>query len=205
MIRVKVCGLTRIEDAHAAADAGVHAIGLVFVGKSSRAVSIEQARAIARSLPPFVLRVGLFMNAARSDIAAVLDHVPLDQLQFHGLETPEFCSGFGRPWIKALAPAPDRPIDPEVWREADALLLDAHAGDTMGGSGARLDWSTLPTLPRPWILAGGLAPDNVADACRRARPDAVDVSSGVETRPGIKSDRLIMDFINAVNEVSTHG
>ncbi|AKS42411.1 phosphoribosylanthranilate isomerase [Wenzhouxiangella marina] len=205
MIRVKVCGLTRVEDALAASHAGAHAIGLVFVERSPRCVTIEQAREIARALPPFVVRVGLFMNASAEAVQGVIDQLPLEQLQFHGNESPDFCASFQRPWIKALAPGAEPAPDYRAWAGADALLLDAHAGSTMGGSGQRFDWSTIPDLPRPWILAGGLDPDNVAEACRRTRPEAVDVSSGVETRPGIKSDRLIRAFINAVNEVSQHG
>ncbi len=204
-IRIKICGLTRVEDAIAAARAGVDAIGLVFVPRSSRCIDPDQARAIARALPPFVTRVGLFMNAPAADVSAILERVPVDVLQFHGHETPAFCDQFGRPWIKALTLDAARTQDMTLWEKADALLIDAHAGSDMGGSGQSVDWTRVPDLPRPWILAGGLNPGNVARACQEASPAAVDVSSGVETRPGIKSDRLMEQFIQATLEVVTNG
>jgi len=204
-IRIKICGLTRVDDAMAAARAGVDAIGLVFVPRSSRCIDHDRAMAIARALPPFVTRVGLFMNAPAADISAILERVPVDVLQFHGHETPAFCHQFGRPWIKALTLDAARTQDMTLWEKADALLIDAHAGSDMGGSGQSVDWTRIPDLPRPWILAGGLNPGNVARACREASPAAVDVSSGVETRPGIKSDRLMKQFIQATLEVVTNG
>lgn len=197
-IRVKICGITRIADALAAADAGADAIGLVFVARSPRCIDVDQARAICRALPPFVTRVGLFMDAAPEAVEQVLEQVPLDWLQFHGREDQEFCRRFGRPWMKALAMGGVRPDDPADYALADALLLDAHAPGQSGGSGDVFDWSKVPELARPWVLAGGLNAGNVAAACARLRPDAVDVSSGVESRPGIKSDKLIHDFIKAV-------
>lgn len=198
MIRVKICGITRIEDARAAADSGADAIGLVFVERSPRFVDIERAHAICRVLPPFIGRVGLFMNAPAEQVGRVLDRVPLDWLQFHGDERADFCSQFARPWIKAIAMGAGEPSDMAAFEGADALLLDSHGGGTMGGSGETFDWSRVPKLSRPWILAGGLSPDNVGQACRELRPDAVDVSSGVEVRPGVKSDKLMDEFIKAV-------
>lgn len=198
MIRVKICGITREKDALSAAEAGADAIGLVFAEKSSRRIDRAQARAICRILPPFVTRVGLFMDAPAETVRATLEQVPLDWLQFHGRESQDFCRQFGRPWMKALAMGGDRPDDPADFALADALLLDAHAPGQAGGSGARFDWSRLPRLERPWVLAGGLNPANVGEACERLKPGAVDVSSGVEVRPGIKSDKLIRDFIKAV-------
>lgn len=196
-MRVKICGITRRRDAMAAAAAGADAIGLVFVQRSPRAVSIEQARAICHALPPFVARIGLFMDAPADQVRQVLAQVPLDWLQFHGQESAEFCAAFQRPWIRALAMGGDEPVPIERHAAADYLLLDAHRPGTMGGSGETFDWGRVPKLDRPWILAGGLTPANVADACRRLGPDAVDVSSGVELSPGIKSDKLIIDFIKA--------
>ena len=198
MIRIKICGITRVEDALAAAEAGADAIGLVFVDGTPRQVELDQARRIALSLPPFITRVGLFMDAEADRVKDVLKWVPLDVLQFHGRESQRFCRRFGRPWMKALAMGGDTPDDPGSYDEADALLLDAHAPGQAGGSGETFDWSRVPDLGQRWVLAGGLNPDNVGEACRVLRPPAVDVSSGVESSPGVKSDKLIRDFIKAV-------
>ncbi len=197
-IRVKICGLTSVDDARAAAQAGADAVGLVFVARSARCVDIPTARALADSLPPFINRVGLFMNHQPDEIENVLAHVPLDTLQFHGDEPPEFCARFNRPWIKALAMSDEQEPDWDGWRSAQALLLDSHGGGTLGGSGHRFDWSRVPRLDRFWILAGGLTPGNVAEACQQLQPDAVDVSSGVEKSPGIKDHRLMQEFIKVV-------
>ncbi|TVQ35222.1 MAG: phosphoribosylanthranilate isomerase [Wenzhouxiangella sp.] len=197
MIRVKICGITRIEDALAAAEAGVDAIGLVFVKRSSRCVSLDDAAEICAALPPFVNRVGLFMDQPEAEVWAGLDRVRLDWLQFHGAESEDYCARFGRPWIKAIAMA-DSDAAWEQHRHADALLLDSHASGELGGSGKRFDWERVPRLGRPWILAGGLDPGNVAQACRQLKPAGVDVSSGVEIRPGIKDGKLMKRFIEAV-------
>lgn len=197
MTRIKICGVTTVADAMAAASAGADAIGLVFVARSARCVDLSTARQIARSLPPFVNRVGLFMDHAMDDIERVLTSVPLDTLQFHGSETPSACAAFGHPWIKALAMGDDHLPDWDCWHDAQALLLDSHGGGKLGGSGQRFDWARVPALERPWILAGGLDPHNVAQACRELKPDAVDVSSGVEKSPGIKDHRLMQNFIKA--------
>ncbi|QOC23573.1 phosphoribosylanthranilate isomerase [Wenzhouxiangella sp. AB-CW3] len=198
MTRIKICGMTRSEDALAAARSGVDAIGLVFVPASPRNVDIESARAICRTLPPFVSRVGLFMDAGAGQIRQVLDEVGLDWLQFHGGEESDFCRQFGRPWIKAVAMGAGGAPDVAAFESADALLLDSHGAGGMGGSGKTFDWNRVPRISRPWVLAGGLHPGNVAEACRRLKPDAVDVSSGVEVRPGVKSDKLMDQFIKAV-------
>jgi phosphoribosylanthranilate isomerase len=198
MIRVKICGITRVEDALAAARAGADAIGLVFVERSPRHVDVETARTICRALPPFVNRVGLFMDAETEQVRQVLTEVPLDWLQFHGREDAAFCRQFGRPWIKALAMGGTAAVDHSAFDAADALLLDSHGVGAMGGSGETFDWTRVPNMQRPWVLAGGLHPDNVAEACRQLKPDAVDVSSGVEVRPGVKSDKLMDQFIKAV-------
>ncbi len=198
MTRVKICGITSIEDAVAAERAGADAIGLVFVQASKRAVSVEQAQAICRALGPFVNRIGLFMNAAADEVEHVLAKVPIDTLQFHGSESASFCQGLGRPWIKALAMGGDERPDWRAFSEADALLLDSHGGGKLGGSGETFDWEQVPSIDRPWILAGGLAPSNVAEACNKLKPDAVDVSSGVEIQPGIKDHKAMDAFIKAV-------
>ncbi len=198
MTRVKICGIARVEDALAAAAAGTDAIGLVFVERSPRHVDVETARTICRGLPPFVSRVGLFMDAEAEQVWQVLDEVPLDWLQFHGDEQSAFCRQFGRPWIKALAMGGNAAVDLSAFEAADALLLDSHGVGAMGGSGETFDWTRVPNIQRPWVLAGGLHPDNVTEACRQLKPDAVDVSSGVEVRPGVKSDKLMDQFIKAV-------
>lgn len=198
MIRVKICGITRVEDALAAAAAGADAIGLVFAERSPRCLDFEAARAICRALPPFITRVGLFMDAPAETVESTLDQVPLDWLQFHGREGQDFCRQFGRPWMKALAMGGESPDDPADFNLADAVLLDAHAPGQAGGSGEAFDWERVPRMKRSWVLAGGLNPGNVGEACARLRPAAVDVSSGVEVRPGVKSDKLIHDFIKAV-------
>ncbi len=198
MIRIKICGVTTIEDAQAAADAGADAIGLVFVAGSKRGIDPTQARNICLRLPPFVSRVGLFMDHSAEQVNSVLSRVPLDTLQFHGSETAAQCALFGRPWIKAMAMGGEESPDWNAWQDAQALLLDSHGGGKLGGSGKRFDWSRVPALSRPWILAGGLNPHNVAGACRQLRPDAVDVSSGVEKSPGIKDHKLMHEFIKAV-------
>ena len=202
--RVKICGITRIEDALAAAEAGADAIGLVFEPKSPRAVKPEQAQIIARALPPFITVVGLFVNAAADTVDTILKRVPLDLLQFHGDETPEQCRRHHRPYIKAIHMRDDLNLKENARRYADAqgLLLDT-ATDVAGGSGRSFDWSRVPSgLGKPVILVGGLTPENVAEAVRTVRPFAVDVSSGVEQSKGIKDAAKITAFIKAVREAT---
>lgn len=198
--RVKICGITRTEDASAAAEAGTDAIGLVFVGKSPRAVEPDAARAIVDALPALVSAVGLFMDAEPEFVRAVLDAVPLNALQFHGEEPANYCRSFGRPYIKALPMASPGSVEYSDWPDASALLLDAHAAGGMGGSGRTLDWAALTAPSRPWILAGGLNPDNVSEAVRLLHPPAIDVSSGVESAPGIKSGNLINRLMRGIDD-----
>ncbi len=196
--RVKICGITRVEDALAAARAGADAIGLVFAEQSPRCLSLDQAAAIVRALPPFVSVVGLFVNAARSRIDEVLSRVALDLLQFHGAETPEQCRLYRRPYIKAISMKPDvnLPSLEALYADAAGLLLDSDHPTLAGGSGAHFDWTRVPRdLTKPVILAGGLTPANVTAAVRSVRPYAVDVSSGVEQSKGIKDAAKIADFI----------
>lgn len=199
MIPAKVCGITRAEDAAAAADAGFHAIGLVFVAASKRYLPPGQAGDIAAALPPFVGRVGLFMDPSVDEVESVLKAAPLNWLQFHGSESEGFCSQFGLPWIKAIAMGGSKVQDSAAYPGADALLLDSHVAGEQGGSGETFDWSSVPELKQPWILAGGLNPGNVAAAVKALGPAAVDVSSGVEVRPGIKDVNLMKEFMKAVN------
>lgn len=203
--RVKICGLTRIEDVQAAARLGADALGLVFHPPSPRAVTPAQAVLLARAVPPFVTLVGLFVNASRDRIAEVLTQVPIALLQFHGDETPADCVGHGRPWIKALPMRPDLDVGAlhAAYREAGAagLLLDAYRPGLPGGTGERFDWARIPPdLARTIILAGGLTPDNVAQAVRQVRPYAVDVSGGVEQAPGLKDPARMGAFIRAARE-----
>ncbi len=203
--RVKICGITRHEDALEAARLGADAIGLVFYAPSVRAVGIAQAQDIVRGLPAFVTVVGLFVNATADEIRAVLTQVRLDTLQFHGDETPEQCRAYARPYIKAVSMrvGVDLRACARDYADSAALLLDTHDERTPGGTGQTFDWSRIPGgLDKALILAGGLTPDNVAQAVRQVRPYAVDVSGGVETAKGIKSHQKMAQFINEVNHVS---
>ncbi|MCW5626138.1 MAG: phosphoribosylanthranilate isomerase [Burkholderiales bacterium] len=195
--RVKICGITRLEDAIVAAEAGADAVGFVFA-TSARRVTAERAAEIVAKLPPFVTTVGLFVDPGAEDVEAVLREVPLDLLQFHGAEVPAFCAGFGRPWIKALAVAPGVDLLQSAARFSGArgLLLDAFVPGAHGGTGVTADWHAIPaSLPLPIVLAGGLTPGNVADAIRAVRPWAVDVSSGVEREKGIKDHDKLRAFM----------
>jgi len=200
-VRSKICGITRIEDALAAAEAGADAIGLVFYAKSPRAVSVQQARAIIAALPPFVTSVGLFVDASRCELSEILDAVPLDLLQFHGNETPADCDGYHRPYIKALRVklGDDIAAQAALYSKASGILLDAFVEGVPGGTGEPFDWSLVPqSLSKPLILAGGLTPQNVQAAIAQVRPYAVDVSGGVEAAKGIKDAKKIQAFINEV-------
>ncbi|MBD8575711.1 phosphoribosylanthranilate isomerase [Pseudomonas syringae] len=200
-VRSKICGITCIEDALAAVEAGADAIGLVFYPPSPRAVNVLQARAIIAALPPFVTTVGLFVNASRCELNETLEAVALDLLQFHGDETPEQCEGYHRPFIKALRvrPGDDIAAACQVYARASGLLLDAYVPGVPGGTGEAFDWGLIPEgLAKPVILAGGLTPDNVARAIAQVRPYAVDVSGGVELRKGIKNHDKMRAFMRAV-------
>ncbi|MDZ3825822.1 phosphoribosylanthranilate isomerase [Pseudomonas monsensis] len=202
-VRSKICGITRIEDALAAVEAGADAIGFVFYAKSPRAVSVQQARAIIRAMPPFVTTVGLFVNASRCELGEILDAVPLDLLQFHGDESAEACEEWRRPYIKALRVKAGDDIAAAVaaYPGASGVLLDTYVEGVPGGTGEAFDWSLIPPdLSKPLILAGGLTPENVADAVARVRPYAVDVSGGVEASKGIKDHAKIRAFIAAARK-----
>ncbi|MBC3423958.1 MULTISPECIES: phosphoribosylanthranilate isomerase [unclassified Pseudomonas] len=200
-VRTKICGITRIEDALAAVEAGADAIGFVFYAKSPRAVDVRQARAIIEQLPPFVTTVGLFVNASRCELNEILEVVPLDLLQFHGDETPADCGGYHRPWIKALRVRPGDDIEAacQQYSGARGILLDTYVAGVPGGTGEAFDWSLVPKrLSKPIILAGGLSADNVGQAIAQVRPYAVDVSGGVEQAKGIKDASKIEAFMRAV-------
>lgn len=199
-VRIKFCGLTRADDAATAARLGADAIGMVFYPRSSRAVTLEQARAVIDALPAFVTVAALFLDPERDAVERVLRTLPIDLLQFHGDESPAFCESFERPYIKALPMADDVDLNAAArdYRHARALLLDAHARGESGGQGRTFDWRRIE-LPLPVVLAGGLGPDNVGRAIETVRPWAVDVSSGVESGPGIKSHERMAAFVAEVN------
>lgn len=204
-VRVKICGITRAEDLHAACDAGADALGFVFYEKSPRHLAISSAAALLRELPPFVQSVGLFVNAAPAFIEEVLEAAPLDLLQFHGDEAPAECARYGLPYIKAVRVNQDTDLlkCAADFDAARGLLLDAFVPGVPGGTGERFDWGLIPAnLPKPVILSGGLTPDNVAEAVQRVRPWAVDVSSGVEASRGIKDAHKIARFIAKAKEAS---
>jgi phosphoribosylanthranilate isomerase len=203
-IRVKFCGITRCEDAAHAVRLGADAIGLVFYPRSPRAVNLQQACQIVRELPPFVTVVGLFVNATSSYIQEVLDTVPIDNLQFHGDESPEECSRYHRPYIKAIrmAEGADLPQLAHTYGNASALLLDTYQIGVPGGTGQMFDWDRIPEgLPKAIVLAGGLTPENVTQAVMKVRPYAVDVSGGVEQTKGVKDAAKMAAFMRGVYSV----
>jgi phosphoribosylanthranilate isomerase len=199
--RIKICGITREEDALAAATSGADAIGLVFYSASPRAVTVDRAAALVAVIPPFVSVVALFVDEPAASIERILHSVPIDLIQFHGDEPAEFCQQFNRPWIKALRVRPSVDITNECrkYRGARGVLLDSWQPGVPGGTGTSFDWKLAPAgLPLPVVLAGGLDEHNVGDAIRTLRPAAVDVSGGVESAPGIKDAGRIQRFIAAV-------
>jgi phosphoribosylanthranilate isomerase len=207
--RIKICGITRVDDALAAAHAGADAIGLNFWAGTPRRVAVERARAIVAALPPMVTTVGLFVDPTAAEVRAVLDALPLAALQFHGREDAAFCRAFGRPYLKAIAVGGEDPLLESLspYSDAAGVLLDAPpSGGLPGGTGRTFDWDRVPArLPLPLVLSGGLTADNVGEAIRRTRPWAVDVSSGVEAldaagapQKGIKDAARIAAFVAEV-------
>ena len=204
--RVKICGITSIEDAHNVAAAGADAIGFVFYEKSTRYVTPEQAAEISNSLPPFLSSVALFMNADAEQVNDTLSKVNLDLLQFHGTESPEFCRSFNKPYIKAVGidGLQDFIAYADQYHDALGILIDSHALGEAGGTGKTFNWQLLPkNYSKPIILAGGLNPDNVAEAIHQTSVYAVDLSGGVESSPGIKSKAKIDALMLAVRH-ATH-
>ena len=201
-IRVKICGITRVEDALSAVNAGADAIGLVFYTPSPRSVSIAQAHAIVNVMPPFVSVVGLFVNATNDEIHSVLSHVRLDIVQFHGDETPAQCAQINLPYYKAIRVKPDTNLLQYAidFKAARALLLDTYSEQAYGGTGHTFDWNLIPkNLFKPIVLAGGLDESNVAAAIKQVQPYAVDVSGGVELSKGIKDAAKIAAFMQGVS------
>ena len=200
-VRIKVCGLTRLEDALLAASLGADALGFVFWASSPRAISPEAAAAIVLQLPPLVGRVGVFVDASPSEVAAIANTVGLTALQLHGDEQPDRYTQLWLPIMKSIA------LDDEAARQAAAawparftVLVDAADREKRGGTGRRANWAHAAALAaiRPVVLAGGLSPDNVGEAIRTVRPWAVDVSSGVESSPGVKDSDALRRFVAAV-------
>jgi phosphoribosylanthranilate isomerase len=199
--RIKFCGMTRLQDVDVAVALGVDAIGFVLVPASKRFMSPERAAIIRARVPPFMQVVALFSDAGAEDVRRAVATLQPDLLQFHGDESPEYCASFGRPYLRAVPMAV--PEDVGAWERrfpsAAALLLDAHGAGEQGGQGRTFDWSAIRAT-RPYVLAGGLTPDNVGDAVRRVRPFAVDVSSGIEAAPGVKDAGRMQRFVEAVRK-----
>ena len=201
MTRIKCCGMTRVEDALLAAELGADAIGVVLTSRSKRQVSLRQARAIVEAMPPFVTTVALCMDEEANFVQEIIDTVRPSMLQFHGNESDEWCKQFGQPYLKAIAMGAGAAALYQLrdHPHAAGLLLDGHGLGEPGGSGKLFDWSLMPRdLKQPLLLAGGLTPENVAAAIRMARPWAVDVSSGIESAPGIKDCGKMRAFMAAV-------
>ena len=199
--RIKICGITRIDDARAAIAAGVDAVGLVFYPRSPRCLDIESARSIVDQLPPLVTVVGVFVNQTIEQVREIADRASLDILQLHGDETPEQCRRYGQPYIKGVRMRDDVDLTATAYAYSDCrgLLLDTYKPGTEGGTGETFSWKRIPaTMIKPVILAGGLNPANVGEAIETVRPFAVDVSSGVEKTQGVKDAREIERLVKAV-------
>jgi len=198
--RVKFCGMTRPADVDAAVALGVDAIGLVLAPASPRYLHLRQAAIIRRRLPPFVQAVALFRNAAAEEVRRAVQELQPDLLQFHGDESPEHCASFGRPYLRAVPMKHGADLAEWERRFAGAmLLLDAHGAGEAGGQGRAFDWGAI-RASRPYVLAGGLTPENVGAAVRAVRPHAVDVSSGIEQAPGVKDESKMRRFIEEVRK-----
>ena len=208
--RIKFCGLTRVEDVQAAAAAGADALGFIFAAGSPRQLDLAALDVLLSVVPAFVTPVALFRDSAPTEVAAVLGRSPRLIAQFHGDEAPDVCAAFARPWLKAVPmgalsdAALTNFLRGFVGAGCSGFVFDSHGGDATGGSGRGFDWSRLPdVLPVPLILAGGLGPDTVADAVRQVRPYAVDVSSGIESAPGIKDHAKMRRFADEVFRART--
>ena len=200
--RIKFCGMTRQQDVQFAVALGVDALGFVFVANSARNVEIDHAKKTIADVPPFVIKVGLFMNANANEVNAVLNNVKLNLLQFHGDEEENFCTQFEVPYLKAVAMGSIDSVEnfTQQYKSATGFILDSHSQGQMGGSGESFTWSEAPQMhEKPIILAGGLTPDNVAEAISTVRPYAVDVSSGIEASKGIKDPAKMEQFVKEVH------
>lgn len=212
-VRVKICGVKRFEDVQAAVEAGADAIGFNFVPSSPRFLSLEEAALLARFVPPFVARVGVWVNPRREEMEPILSLLPLEAIQLHGEESPEFCASFSpRPVLKALRVREEADIERigEFLGAVQGVVLDAFVPGQRGGTGRTFPWEwALRAKERfpemPLILSGGLTPENVAEAVRQVRPYGVDVSSGVERERGVKDPGRIRRFLQAVRECEREG
>ncbi len=208
--RVKICGITTLEDALYAAEQGADALGFVFYPPSPRAITPEKAAEIIRKLPPFVTTVGLFVNEKIEVVERVIRETSLNLLQFHGDESPEYCGQFDRPYMKAVRMKPEVDLihEAEKYSDASALLVDAYRPGVPGGTGETFDWERIPeNLPLPLVLAGGLSAENVGDAIQQIKPWAVDVSGGVEKeqQKGMKDQEKILKFLHNTRRNSNWG
>ena len=199
MIRVKFCGFTHQDDVAQAVALGADALGFVFYGPSARYVSPEHAQTLTRSVPAFVTRVGLFVNEEAETVQRIFEIARLNLIQYHGEESPEFCDAIGLPYIKAfrVRKGMDLRIEMDRYPNASGFLLDAYVKGQPGGTGERFDWELIPQSHAPIILAGGLTPDNAKDAIDQVAPWALDVSGGIETKPGRKDPDKMARFMNA--------
>jgi len=205
-VKVKICGITSPADGNVAAGAGADMIGLMFYDKSPRHVSIAVAKEISQAVPPYLMKVGVFVNADEDLVMRAIGECGLSLLQFHGDETPEFCTQFGLMCLKAFRIRSAESLDALADYHTDAYLLDAYSAEARGGTGEKFNWDLAidaqKTFGKPIFLAGGLTPENVADAVRQIRPFAVDVSSGVESAPGKKDAAKVRAFITAAKSVA---
>ena len=215
-VRIKVCGITRTADAELADELAVDAIGFVFVQKSKRFVSVEQAAEISAAVGPFMQRVGLFLDDEPALVEQALSRLPALLLQFHGRESASYCEQFNRPYIKAIGVAGGMPSEQELntYENCAGFLFDSNAPGSLGGTGHTFDWAHLQgekqnknsadnlSRSRRLILAGGLNPDNIGSAVQQVKPYAVDVSTGVEVSPGIKDAKLMRDFVSNARNVT---
>jgi phosphoribosylanthranilate isomerase len=208
--RIKFCGMTRAGDVRLASELGVDAIGFVFAAASPRRVRAEEARVMRNALAPLVDAVALFMDNSAEDVRNVIKLVRPSLLQFHGSEDDAFCRSFGTPYLKAIPMGEGTRVGDATalqlrFPAAAALLFDGHGGEVRGGNGSRFDWSRIPTgLHKPFVLAGGLDPDNVFEAIQQTLPWGVDVSSGIESAPGIKDGDLMRHFVEEVRRADCH-
>jgi phosphoribosylanthranilate isomerase len=198
-VKVKICGITNVEDGFAAANAGADAVGFIFYEQSPRYVPIEKAATVIRELPPMIVKVGVFVDAEEEVVFRAIRECGLNLLQFHGGESPEYCVQFGLMSMKAFQVRDAKSLERVKEFKTDAWLLDAYSPDKLGGTGEKFNWDLAVkarALGRPIFLAGGLTPENVAEAVRHVEPYAVDVSSGVEASPGKKDHGKLKAFID---------
>ncbi len=203
--RIKICGITRLEDAKASVHAGCDALGFVFYKESPRYIALDSFKVIVKELPPFVTKTGLFVNADPAEIEEAIQSGLVNVLQFHGDETPDFCRQFNFPYIKAVAVSSSVDLIQYAkdFHDAEALLLDAYHEHLKGGTGQTFDWNLIPqSLSKPIVLAGGLTVDNVKEAIKKVKPYAVDVSGGVEESKGIKNSLKIQAFIKETQDAA---